>query len=80
MPLDPGVPRVLTQRPGVDNAIVKALARAFWWRQMLDAGLHATLEDLGRAKDATYVSRILRLPGAAIGARLPGVATGWKWA
>ena len=43
-----GAPR--SPRPRVDNAMVKAQARAFWWRQMLDAGLHATLEDLGRAK------------------------------
>jgi hypothetical protein len=33
-------------RPRVDNAMVKALARAFRWRKMLDAGVHATLEDL----------------------------------
>ena len=50
-------------RPRVDNAMVKALARAFRWRRMLDEGVHATLEDLARAKgvNATYVSRILRL-------------------
>ena len=50
-------------RPRVDNAMVKALARAFRWRKMLDTGVHATLEDLARAKcvNATYVSRILRL-------------------
>ena len=50
-------------RPRVDNAMVKALARAFRWRKMLDAGVHATLEDLARAKGvhATYVSRVLRL-------------------
>src|SRR5918992_2105091 len=49
--------------PRVDNAMVKALARAFRWRKMLDEGVHATLEDLARAKDvnATYVSRVLRL-------------------
>ena len=43
--------------------MVKALARAFRWRKMLDEGVHATLEDLARAKgvNATYVSRILRL-------------------
>ena len=43
--------------------MVKALARAFRWRKMLDAGVHATLEDLARAKGvhATYVSRVLRL-------------------
>ena len=50
-------------RPRVDNAMVKALARAFRWRKMLDEGLHATLEDLAKAKgvNATYLSRILRL-------------------
>ena len=50
-------------RPRVDNAMVKALARAFRWRKMLDTGVHATIEDLARAKgvNATYVSRILRL-------------------
>ena len=42
--------------------MVKALARAFRWRRMLDTGVHATLEDLARAKGvATYVSRVLRL-------------------
>ena len=43
--------------------MVKALARAFRWRKMLDTGVHATLEDLARAKGVapSYVSRILRL-------------------
>jgi hypothetical protein len=50
-------------RPRVDNALVKALARAFRWRKLLDEGTHATLENLARAKGvhATYVSRVLRL-------------------
>ena len=50
-------------RPRVDNAMVKALARAFRWRKMLDEGLYATLEELARARgvNATYVSRVLRL-------------------
>jgi hypothetical protein len=50
-------------RPRVDNAMVKALARAFRWRKMLDTGAYATLEDLARAKGVapSYVSRILRL-------------------
>jgi hypothetical protein len=49
--------------PRVDNAMVKALARAFRWRKMLDDGVHATIEDLARARrvHATYVSRVLRL-------------------
>ena len=43
--------------------MVKALARAFRWRKLLDAGVHATLEDLAKAKGVApwYVSRILRL-------------------
>ena len=51
------------RRPRVDNAMVKALALAFRWRKMLDAGVHATLEDLARAKGVapSYVSRVLRL-------------------
>jgi hypothetical protein len=50
-------------RPRVDNAMVKALARAFRWRKMLDDGAHATIEDLARSKGIgkTYVSQMLRL-------------------
>jgi hypothetical protein len=50
-------------RPRVDNAMVKALARAFRWRKMLDDGVCGTLEDLATAKGvhATYASRVLRL-------------------
>ena len=49
--------------PRVDDAMVKALARAFRWRKLLDTGVRATLEDLARAKRLapSYVSRILRL-------------------
>jgi hypothetical protein len=44
-----------------DCAMVKALARAFRRRKMLDEGAHATLE--ARAKDVapSYVSQVLRL-------------------
>jgi hypothetical protein len=50
-------------RPRVDNAMVKALARAFRWRRQLDDGVHATIEDLARARRVapSYVSAILRL-------------------
>jgi len=50
-------------RPRVDNAMVKALARAFRWRKMLDTGVYATLDDLARAKGVapSYASRVLRL-------------------
>jgi hypothetical protein len=50
-------------RPRVDNAMVKALARAFRRRKMLDEGVHATIDDLAKAKRLapSYVSGILRL-------------------
>lgn len=50
-------------RPRVDNAMVKALARAFRWRKMLDEGVHGTINDLAKAKRLapSYVSSILRL-------------------
>lgn len=50
-------------RPRVDNAMVKALARAFRWRKILDEGVRATLEDFAWAKGvhAAYVSWVLRL-------------------
>ena len=43
--------------------MVKALARAFRWRKILDAGVHGALQDLARAKGVapSYVSRVLRL-------------------
>ena len=54
---------VWAPRPRVDNAMVKALARAFRWRKMLDEGVCATIEELARAKrlPPSYVSGILRL-------------------
>ena len=46
-----------------DNALVKALARAFRWRRMLDEGVCGTIEDLARRKKVNrgYISRALRL-------------------
>ena len=50
-------------RPRVDHTMVKAFARAFRWRRMLESGAHATVEDLAAAEkiNASYLSRILRL-------------------
>ena len=50
--------------PRVDNAMVKALARSFRWRKMLDTGVHGIIEDLATVKvelAPSYVSAILRL-------------------
>src|SRR6478609_5239381 len=47
----------------IDNAIVKAIARAFRWRDMLERGTHATIREIANAEkiNETYVGRVLRL-------------------
>lgn len=54
-------PEVHRKQP--DATLVKALARAFRWRKLLESGLHNTVEDIARSEkiSASYVSRILRL-------------------
>lgn len=46
-----------------DNALVKALARAFRWRNLIESGAYATIEEIGTAEriNASYVSRVLRM-------------------
>lgn len=50
-------------RARVDNTMVKAIARGFRWRKLLETGVHATVEDIAAAEkiNASYVSRVLRL-------------------
>jgi hypothetical protein len=47
----------------IDNAMIKAIARAFRWRDMLENGTHATIRDIAEAEqiNASYVGRVLRL-------------------
>lgn len=47
----------------VDNAMVKALARAFRWRAKLEVGEYSTVKELAAAEkiNHSYVARILRL-------------------
>ena len=49
--------------PRIDNALVKALARAHRWRRLLEGGEYATLAELADAEriSRSYVSRLLRL-------------------
>jgi len=46
-----------------DTTLVKALARAFRWRRMLQIGRFATLNELAAAEkiNSSYVLRLLRL-------------------
>lgn len=50
-------------RPQFDNTMVKALARAFRWRKLLETGVYGTIEELAAAEkiNASYVSRVLRM-------------------
>jgi hypothetical protein len=47
----------------IDNAIVKAIARAFRWRDLLEKGTHATITEIAAAEkiNASYLGRVLRL-------------------
>ncbi|MEI6159970.1 MAG: hypothetical protein WCP77_09070 [Roseococcus sp.] len=46
-----------------DPALVKALARAFRWRRMLEDGRHASIRELAAAEgvDRAYIGRVLNL-------------------
>lgn len=47
----------------VDSALVKAIARAFRWRDLLETGTHATMADIATSEkiNQSYVSRLFRL-------------------
>jgi hypothetical protein len=57
----PDTGAVLCRR--IDNAMVKAIARAFRWREMLENGTHATIAEIATAEkiNESYVGRVLRL-------------------
>ena len=50
-------------RRHIDNAMVKAIARAFRWREMLESGEYATIREIAAAEkiNESYVGRVLRL-------------------
>ncbi len=58
-----GSPSWAKPRKRIDNAMVKALARAFRWQKLLDDGTYTTIEEIADAEkiNPSYVSRILRL-------------------
>jgi len=47
----------------IDNAMVKAIARGFRWREILENGTHATIAEIAVAEkiNESYVGRVLRL-------------------
>jgi len=50
-------------RARIDNTLVKALARGFRWRRMLESGTVATVTEIAAREriNPSYVSRVLRL-------------------
>jgi hypothetical protein len=56
-------PGVLALEHRQDTTLIKAVARAFRWRRMLETGHFATIKDLAAAEkiNSSYVSRVLRL-------------------
>jgi hypothetical protein len=86
----PGAARQATTT--ADPALLKALARAFRWKRMLDEGRYASVSEIARAEklDRTYVGDVLRLTLLAPGIveaivegtqpdemTLPGLMTGF---
>jgi hypothetical protein len=59
----PGVDQWAPPRPRVDNTMVKAIARAFRWRKLLETGTHTTLAEIAAVEkiNSSYVGRVLRL-------------------
>jgi hypothetical protein len=53
----------LARRPRIDNALVKALARAHRWQRLLENGTYASIAEIAKAEQIndSYVSRLLRL-------------------
>jgi hypothetical protein len=58
-----GVPTVASAPARIDNTMIKALARAFRWRKLLETGVFATVEEIAASEkiNASYVGRVLRL-------------------
>ena len=58
-----GVETSTPVRGRVDNAMVKALARGFRWRKLLETGVYGTIEEIATAEkiNASYVGRLLRM-------------------
>nr|WP_134727199.1 hypothetical protein [Paracoccus luteus] len=57
------MPEGATQPRRTDNTLVKALARAFRWKHMLESGEFATVAELAEreAIAPSYMTRVLRL-------------------
>lgn len=57
------LPEGASSQRKMDNTMVKALARAFRWKRMLESGEFATIAELAKREGiaAPYLARVLRL-------------------
>ncbi|RDC68961.1 hypothetical protein DLJ49_19190 [Rhodovulum sp. 12E13] len=57
------LPEGATQPRRADNTLVKALARAFRWKKMLESGEYTTIAELAEREGIapSYMTRVLRL-------------------
>jgi hypothetical protein len=57
------LPESATQPRRTDNTLVKAVARAFRWKRMLDSGEFVTIAELAECEGIapSYMTRVLRL-------------------
>lgn len=57
------LPEGAAQQRKPDSALIKALARAFRWKRLLESGEYATISELAEREGITpsYMTRILRL-------------------
>jgi len=58
------LPEGAAQTRRTDTALVKALARAFRWKRLLESGEFATIAELAEHEEIapSYMTRVLRLP------------------
>ena len=58
-----GVSSAPAPRTRIDSALLKALARGFRWRKLLETGHFATIQEIAEAENInpSYISRVLRL-------------------
>ena len=61
------LPPAATARRNMDDTLVKALARAFRWKRMLDSGEFSTIGELAQRERiaAPYLARVMRLSSLA---------------
>ena len=53
----------VSPRTRIDNTMIKAIARGFRWRKLLETGVYGTIEEIATAEkiNSSYVSRVLRM-------------------